>query len=96
MPRKPTARVSIDLLNVLFDEFDVWDKVRDGRLVGLPLPKKDAPSHHYPGSLSRIVKHSLPNGKHVATTHRIETADGAILHEDAKDFHLQEVCLWRL
>ena len=96
MPGKPTARVSIDLLNILFDEFDIWDKVRDGRLVSLPVPRKDAPSHHYPGALSRIVKHSLPNGKHVATSHRIEATDGAVLHEDAKDFHLQEVCLWRL
>ena len=96
MPGKPTARVSIDLLNILFDEFDIWTKARDGRLLSLPVPRKDAPSHHYPGSLSRIVKHSLPNGKHVATSHRIEAQDGTILHEDAKDFHLQEVCLWRL
>ena len=96
MPRKPTARVSIDLLNIFFDEFEIWTMVRDGRLVSPPAGRKDAPSHHYPGSLSRIAKHSLPNGKHVATSHRIEATDGTILHEDAKDFHLQEVCLWRL
>ena len=95
MRRKPTAQISMELLEILFEEFDIWDKIRDGRLISLPLPNKDVPSHHYLNGLSRIVKHSIPNGKHIATTHRIETAEGAILHEDAKDFHLQEVCLWR-
>ena len=96
MPRKPSAEISRELLDILFEEFDIWPKVRDGRLTSSPLVDKDVPSHHYPDALSRIVKHSLPNGKHVATSHRIEAVDGAILHEDAKDFHLQEVCLWRL
>ena len=96
MPRKPSAEISRELLDVLFEEFDIWRKVRDGRLTSFPLVDKDVPSHHYPDALSRIVKHSLPNGKHVATSHRIEAVDGAILHEDAKDFHLQGVCLWRL
>ena len=95
MRRKPTAQVQIELLENLFEEFDIWNKIRDGRLFSLPLPKKDVPSHHYTNALSRIVKHSLPNGKHIATTHRIEANDGTILHEDAKDFRLQEVCLWR-
>ena len=96
MRKKPTAQVTMELLKALFDEFEIWNKVRDGRLISLPLPRKDVPSHHYPNALSRIVKHTLPNGKHVATSHRIEMADGTILHEDAKDFHLQEICLWRL
>ncbi len=96
MPRKPSAEISRELLEALFDEFDIWSKVRDGRLTSLLLVDKDITSHHYPEALSRIVKRSLPNGKHVATSHRIEAMDGAILHEDAKDFHLQEVCLWRL
>lgn len=95
MRRKVTAEVSMEVLESLFREFDLWDKIRDGRLTSLPLPRKDVPARHYANALSRIVKHSLPEGKHIATTHRIETADGDILHEDAKDFHLQEVCLWR-
>ena len=65
-------------------------------MLALYVTNKDAPSHHYPHSISRIVKHSFPDGKHVATTHRIEDREGNILHEDAKDFHFQEVCLWRL
>lgn len=95
MRRKPTAQVSIDLLESLFQEFDIWGKIRDQRLSGFPLPEKDVPSHHYSNARSRIVKHGIPNGRHVATTHRIETMDGSILHEDAKDFHLQKVRLWR-
>ena len=33
MPRKPTARISKELLDSLFQEFDIFDKSRDGRLV---------------------------------------------------------------
>lgn len=96
MPRKPTARISRELLDSLFHEFDIFGKSRDGRLIDEPLVSKDAPSHHYPDAVSRIIKHYLPNNRHVATTHRIVGRNGAILHEDAKDLHLQEVCLWRL
>ena len=96
MRKKPTAQVSRELLDSLFEEFDLWNKIRDGRLTSFPLPRKDVPSRLWPGALSRIVKHNLPSGKHLATTHRVEAPDGTILHEDAKDFHLQEVCLWRL
>ena len=96
MPRKPTAQISKELLDSLFKDFAILSKIEDGRLLSIPLSSKDLPSHHYPDAVSRIVKHYLPNNRHVATTHRIEARDGAILHEDAKDLHLQEVCLWRL
>ena len=96
MPRRPTAEISKELLESLFKEFDLWEKIGDGRLLSSPLPGKDLPSRKWLNALSRIVKHSLPNGKHIATTHRIEAANGEILHEDAKDFLWQEVCLWRL
>ena len=96
MPRRPTAEISKELLESLFNEFDLWEKIGDVRILSHSLPGKDLPSRNWPDALSRIVKHSLPNGKHIATTHRIEDANGDILHEDAKDFLLQEVCLWRL
>ena len=89
-------RRSSELLESLFEEFDLWEKIRDGRLLSSPLLGKDLLSRNWPDALSRIVKHSLPNGKHIATTHRVEDANGDILREDAKDFLLQEVCLWRL
>lgn len=96
MPRKPTAEVSKELLETLFQAFDLWSKIRGACLSSTPIAERDAPSHHYPNALSRIVKHRLPNGKHIATTHRIETANGDILHWDAKDLLLDDVCLWRL
>ena len=96
MPRRPTAEISKALLESLFEEFDIWEKIGDGRILSSPLQGKDLPSRNWPNALSRIVKHSLPNGKHIATTHRIEAANGDILYEDAKDFLLQDVCLWRL
>jgi hypothetical protein len=95
LPRKPTAEVSIELLGNLFRAFDLWSKIRSGCLISTPVAEKDAPSHHYPDALSRIVKHRLPNGKHIATTHRIEALSGDILHEDAKDLLVDDVCLWR-
>ena len=96
MARKPTAEIPLALLEDLFQEFSIWDKIRDGRLLSHIVAGKDLPSHHYSNSLSHIVKHRFPDGRHVATTHRIQDGDGNILHEDAKDIHYQEVCLWRL
>ena len=96
MRRKPTAEISLELLESLFQEFDLWAKIADGRLPSSIVAQKDAPSHHYPNGVSRIVKHHFPGGRHIATTHRIEDQQGNILHEDTKDIHFQEVCLWRL
>ena len=96
MRKKPTAEISFEMLEELFQEFDIWAKIRDGRLSSIIIANKDTPAHHYADSVSRIVKHRLPGGRHIATTHRIEDPQGNILHEDAKDFHMQEICLWRL
>ena len=96
MARKPTAQLTLVLLENLFQEFAIWDKIKDERLLSAIVTDRDVPSHHYPYSLSRIVKHRFPNGRHVATTHRIQDSEGNILHEDAKDLHFQEICLWRL
>ena len=41
------------------------------------------------------VKHFIPNGRHQATTHRIENNEGNILHQDAKDFHFRDLILTR-
>ena len=86
MARKPSAQIPLEALNIVFDDFDLWPKIRDGRLHSTILVRRDALSHHYPGALSRIVKHSFPDGRHVATTHRIEDPQGNTLHEDAKQF----------
>lgn len=95
MSTKATVTVSREVLAVVFEDFDLWAKIRDGRLVSIIVTAKDSPSHHYPNALSRIVKHFIPGGRHVATTHRIENSEGDILHEDAKDFHFRNLILTR-
>ena len=95
MPTKSTAKVSREVLVVIFEDFDLWAKIRDGRLLSIIVTAKDSPSHHYPDAKSRIVKHFIPNGRHLATTHRIENNEGNILHQDAKDFHFRDLILTR-
>ena len=95
MPRIPTAGVSRDLLDLLFNEFDLWAKFRDGRLTSEPVAEKDAPARQYPDAISRIIKHSTGDGKHIATTHCIVDSKGSILHWDAKDFRMYDIRLRR-
>lgn len=95
MPRISIAEVSIEILNYLFDEFDIWAKVLDGRLSSKPL--KPTPSKAWSNATSMIIKHYMSNGKHIATTHCIKDDNtGNVLHWDAKDFKLHDVRLWRL
>ncbi|MBI4310510.1 MAG: hypothetical protein HY681_01905 [Chloroflexi bacterium] len=92
MPRKPTAHVQHELLESIFDEFELWEKIADGRLLSEVVALD--PSRAWPGATSRIIKHYLPSGKHIATTHLITDARGTVLHRHAKDFLMYEVCLW--
>ncbi len=95
MPRVPTVQIPPDLLESLFVDYDLWTKISDGKLSYEPIAERDAPSHSWPNATSRIVKHSLPEGKHIATTHRIVDHEGNTLHWDAKDFVMDDVRLWR-
>ena len=95
MAKKPSAQIPLEVLNIVFEDFDLWAKIHDGRLHSTILVRKDISSHHYGGAVSRIVKHTLPNGTHVCTTHRIEDLQGNILHEDAKDILFGDLVLWR-
>ena len=94
MARRLTAGVSSEVLNRLFDEFNIWAKIHDGRLTSKPLG--GIPSRTWPNATSFIIKHFIPDGKHIATTHCIKDDNGHIYHWDAKDFRLHEVCLWRV
>ena len=96
MPRIPTAEVSEELLDSLFDEFDIWVKIGSSQLTSEPVAEKDAPSWQWPNATSRILKHHLPGGKHVITTHCVLGSQGEVLHWDVKDFRLHEVRLYRL
>ena len=95
MPRVPTAEIPRDLLESLFVEFDLWTKINEGKLSYEPIAERDAPSHRWPNATSRIVKHFLHTGKHIATTHCVVDHDDNELHWDAKDFVMHEVRLWR-
>ncbi len=93
MPRIPAAEVSCEVLDSLFNEFDIWSKIDDGRLTSKPVAL--APSSKWLNATSMIIKHFLPNGKHIATTHCVKDDKEHVLHRDAKDFRLHEVCLYR-
>jgi len=93
VPRIPVAGVSSQVLDYLFDEFRIWPKIKDGRLTSTCL--KGIASHNWPNATSFIIKHSLPNGKHVVTTHCVKDDSGNVLHWDAKDIRLNDVRLWR-
>ena len=95
MPTKPTVKVSPEVLAVVFEDFNLWAKIEDGRLLSTIVSAKDSPARHYPDATSRIVKHLIPRGRHIATTHRIEDSNGNILHQDAKDFHFPGLILTR-
>ncbi len=96
MARITTAEVPREVLDCLFDEFDIWAKIQDGRLSSEPKPGTPTPSHNWQNATSMIIKHFMPNGKHIATTHCIKDKDsGDVLHWDAKDLRLHDVRLWR-
>jgi len=95
LARRPTALVTLDFLELLLTEFDLWRKIDDGRLTSEPVAERDAPSHRFPGAVSRIIKHRTVTGTHVATTHLIDDDQGTVFHRDAKDFIMYEVRLFR-
>ena len=96
MRRRPTAPVAPDILDALFQEFDIWEKIRDGRLTTEIVPNTDRPSATWSNATSRILKHSIPGGNHVVTTHTVvdNSDEGIVYHWDAKDFKMHEVKLW--
>ena len=93
MARITTAEVPKEVLDCLFDDFHIWDKIRDGRLTSKSIGS--TMSYTWPDATSLILKHFLPDGKHIATTHCVKDNDGNVLHWDAKDVRLRGLCLWR-
>jgi len=93
MPRIPTAEVPKEVLDYLFDEFDIWAKIHDGRLISEPID--GLPSSTWPNATAMIIKHFLPDGKHIATTHCVKDDSGHVFHWDTKDLRLHDVRLWR-
>ena len=94
MPKITTVEISLELLDFIFNEFGIWQKIKDGCLSSER--RKPKPSYIWPNATAFIIKHNLPNGKHIATTHCVkENESGKVLHWDAKDLWLRDVCLWR-
>jgi hypothetical protein len=95
MPQRITAEVSIDVLNILFTDLNIWTDIQKGHLRQIKL--KPVPARNYSNASSRIILHILPNGKHIATTHCItDNKTGKVLHWDPKDIIVNDVCLFRV
>ena len=93
MPRITTLEVSRPILNSMFRKFNIWGGIRAGDLVSDIVDSR--PSSTWPNATSQIIKHLTIDGKHVATTHRIQDSAGRVLHWDAKDFRLKDIRYWR-
>ncbi len=90
-------------LEYLFNNYNMWEKIKKGILktvVGNMIP-----AHNYENATSMILKHLLPSGRQVATTHCIipdkytifyclKTKDFSnVLHWDATNVYMGEVVL---
>lgn len=93
MPRVTTVKVSRPVLNSMFRKFDVWRRIRAGKLTSDIVDSR--PSSTWPNAISEIIKHFTIDGKHTATTHRVQDSTGRVLHWDAKDFRLKDIRYWR-
>jgi hypothetical protein len=94
MPRVPTVEVSRPILNSMFRKFNIWHKIRNGTLTTNIADSR--PSYKWTNATSEIIKHFTPDGKHIATTHRVRDTTGRVLHWDAKDFRLKNIRYWRV
>ncbi len=93
MKKLPTAQMTRDLLNYLFLEFDIWNKISNGCLDSRPIGR--VPSKSWTEATSMILKHFLPNGKHLATTHCVkDNKNGSTLHWDVKDLVISDIRVW--
>ena len=93
MPKQPTSSVSRAILDSIFDEFSLFDKINDRRLMTKERNKTTATSPRYPNCESKILKHFTGAGTHIATTHCITDQQGNVQHWHGKDFLMYEVRL---
>jgi len=93
MPRVSTVEVSRPVLNSIFRKLNIWTRIRAGDLASDIVDSR--PSSSWPNATSQIIKHLTVDGKHIATTHRIQDAAGRVLHWDAKDCRLRDIRYWR-
>lgn len=92
MRKISTVKVTQDNLNKLFDNSQIWGKIKDGRLSSKVI--KSDPSKSWTKATSQIILHFNKKGKHVATTHRVITDDGRVVHWDARNIRKGNTCYW--
>lgn len=92
MPQINAVHISKELLDSLFNEFDLWNKIRSGCLKSKI--KTSSPSKRWPSAKSMIIMHFTTSGKHIATTHCVKDKT-TIYHWDTKDLMLNDVRLCR-
>ena len=93
MPRSTTVLLEGELLAALFEAWDLWSKIRDGRLSSAEVVHKEAPSKTHRGGASQILKHSTSTEVHVCTTHRIIDPEGTVRHWDEADVKVSGLTL---
>lgn len=87
--------VPAEVLEALYQEFAIWEKVDDGRALLEVRPATTRPSRDYLGALSEIVLVFIL-GNQVGTFHRIiDPSTGQVHHRDASNFYLEGLCLFR-
>lgn len=95
MPRIATAPITLQLLHDITDEFDIMDKIRDGRLTSEESSRKAASDPLLPNAYARILKHYTRevSPRHIATSH--QSVGTPEQHWHVTDFVFQEVKLIR-
>ena len=97
MTRLPTAEISIELLNMIFAEFDILDKANDCRLVTEIAYATRSNDPNLPNCISQILKHFTSKDnqrdKHIATSHVV--LHGSETHWHGTDFTMYDVKLVR-
>lgn len=92
MRKLRTVEVTQDNLNKLFDNSQIWEKIKDGRLSSKEI--KSVPSKSWAKATSQIILHFNKKDRYVATTHRIITDDGQVVHWDARNIRIGNMCYW--
>ena len=92
MANVPTIEVSEPVLKSMFRKYGIWKKIKSRQISRRVIQNR--PSTRWPRSSSQIILHVTPQGKHIATTHRVIRRNGQVVHWDARNIRLGGVCYW--
>ena len=96
MAKIPIAPIPLQMLHDIAEEFDIMEKIRDGRLTTEEINWRRASDPAYPYAAARVLKHysTGQNSNHIATCH--QSIGTPILHDwHVTDLVFQEVRLVR-